>query len=157
MISFIDLKEEKTALYLNFPFCKSPCSYCHYIDNLKFGYTTIPDEYVEMITIQLEYVLKQLSEKKLESIYFGGGTPSLLSNEQIKKIEEVFDKYQITSKEISIEVHPGMCNFDYANNSFFTRYSLGVQSFDKDIMDLYHRRGYTIASIVKMVEKIRES
>ena len=98
MISFIDLKEEKTALYLNFPFCKSPCSYCHYIDNLKFGYTTIPDEYVEMITIQLEYVLKQLSEKKLESIYFGGGTPSLLSNEQIKKIEEVFDKYQITSK-----------------------------------------------------------
>lgn len=157
MINYRDIKSKQTALYLNFPFCESPCSYCHYIDNLSFGYNTIPEDYILLIINQLDSVLKYWDGNLLESIYFGGGTPSMLSDEQIKKIEEVFKRYNITAKEISIEIHPGMCNFNYSNNSFFTRYSIGVQSFDKKTIDSYYRRGYTVDSIVNMVKQIRMS
>lgn len=154
-MDYINLRKEKNALYLNFPFCKTPCSYCHYIDNLNFGYSEIPDEYVTLIIRQLESNLNYLDGILLESIYFGGGTPSLLSDEQINRIKKVFEKHNIMSKEISIEIHPTMCNFNYIKNSFFTRYSIGVQSFDKDTMNFYNRKGYTIESIVKMIENIR--
>ena len=157
MISYVDLKDEATALYLNFPFCKLPCTYCHYIENIDFGYSSIPDEYVLMVTTQLNHVLSCLKGKRLKSIYWGGGTPSLLTDNQIKKISDIFEKYHVTSKEVSIEIHPGMCNFDYANNYFFTRYSLGVQSFDQTTMTSYCRKGYTIESVTNIIQQIRKN
>lgn len=157
MINYTDWQNEPTALYLNFPFCKRPCTYCHYVENIQFGYSAIPDEYVQMLTMQLHHVLGGLKGKRLESVYLGGGTPSLLTDCQIEKISEVFKCYGVTSNEISIEIHPGMCNFDYVNNRFFTRYSLGIQSFDQKTINAYHREGYTIETIADIIHQIRSS
>ena len=156
MVNYASLQNEPTALYLNFPFCKHPCTYCHYIKNLSFGHCSIPDEYISTIIIQLKHVLGCFMGKCLESIYLGGGTPSLLTDYQIEKIHDVFKQYHITSKEVSIEIHPGMCNFDYLDNNFFTRYSLGVQSFDKKTIDSYCRNSYTIDSVTNIVEQVRK-
>ena len=157
MIDFDVIKGTEKALYLNFPFCKTPCSYCHYIDNIKFGYTKIPENYIKILLSQLEYVLKNFKGEYFDSIYFGGGTPSLLSDKQCSYIKFVFEKNNIKASEISIEIHPGMCNFDYANNNFFTRYSIGVQSFSKSIKKTYGRQGYSYKDIFLMIKKIRYS
>ena len=156
-MNYAKLRNEPIALYLNFPFCKHPCTYCHYIENLSFGYSSIPDEYVLKVITQLDNVLSSFQGKCLESIYFGGGTPSLLTEKQIEKIRNILELYHVTSKEISIEIHPGMCNFDYLNNRFFTRYSFGVQSFDKATMKSYCRENYTIASVVNAIQLMRKS
>lgn len=156
-MNYAKLRNEPIALYLNFPFCKHPCTYCHYIENLSFGYSSIPDEYVLKVITQLDNILSSFQGKCLESIYFGGGTPSLLTDKQIEKIRNILELYHVTSKEISIEIHPGMCNFDYLNNRFFTRYSFGVQSFDKETMKSYCRENYTIASVVNAIQLMRKS
>lgn len=146
-----------SALYLNFPFCKIPCSYCHYIDNIKFGYDSIPKEYMDLIYIQLEQFCLNNKGIFLDSIYLGGGTPSLLNDEQIRMIKEIFSKYKIEAGEISIEIHPGACNFDYLTNDFFTRYSFGVQSFDSKRRNEYRRFGYEKEDIVAIIKKLRDS
>ena len=119
MIKYDNINFKNVAIYINFPFCKIPCSYCHYIDNISFGYNSIPNDYVDLVIAQLENVFSKNKKIHLESIYFGGGTPSLLNDYQCRKIESVFKKYNITSNEISIEIYPGMCNFDYIKNTFF--------------------------------------
>ena len=126
----IQFKSEYKAIYINIPFCKSPCSYCHYIDNIYFGYNYVPDNYIKILHRQLRDVLAKIKNSRLKSIYFGGGTPSLLNDIQINDIQKIFNEYDISAEEVSIEIHPKYCNFDYSQNNFFTRYSIGVQCFN---------------------------
>ncbi len=147
--------ENIDAIYLNFPFCKTPCSYCHYIENIQFGYDKIPETYVEQLLEQLDIVLSNIKSKTLKSIYFGGGTASLLNDKQIQSIKSVFDKYQINTLEISIEIHPTACNFNYIDNSWFTRYSIGIQTLDYQKAKEYRRLGYDREYISHMINNIR--
>lgn len=157
MIDYESIKFEDNAIYINFPFCKLPCSYCHYVDNLSFGHNSIPDDYFRVLKEQLNDTLKQLVGIQVDSIYFGGGTPSLLNDAQCECLHLLFKKYNISSNEISIEIHPGMCNFDYVNNTFFTRYSIGVQSFDSTVKKEYRRTSYTVEDVVELIQKIRSN
>lgn len=155
MIEYQHLNNEATAIYLNFPFCKLPCTYCHYISNLKFGYENIPEDYFSLMTMQLNGILENLHGQQLDSIYFGGGTPSLLSDKQIAILEGLFEKYNVSSLEVSMEIHPGMCNFDFVNNNFFTRYSIGIQTLCRETAERYHRTTYSVERITDMIEKVR--
>lgn len=157
MIDFKKIKYENNAIYINFPFCKTPCSFCHYKNNLKFGFSAIPMEYFEMLMKQLEEGLADIEGTKVASIYMGGGTPSLISDEQCKKISDLFRKYNVTADEVSMELHPGYCNFDFENTPFFNRYSIGVQSFDENRRKEYKRRGYSQNDIFEIIDKIRKS
>lgn len=157
MINYKNFKETDIAIYLNFPFCHHPCSYCHYVENLKFGYKNIPYDYFLLVTKQLNEVCSKIKGKKVDSIYFGGGTPSLLNDAQLKTIEQIFKKNQITAGEISIEIHPAYCNFNYENNNFFTRYSLGVQSFSDETREFYRRLDYENNEIFKIVESCKKT
>ena len=157
MMDYNKINVQNCALYINFPFCKQACSYCHYISNLKFGFSEIPSGYYEEVYKNLEEVLKQIEGVTLQSIYFGGGTPSLLNNTQIIKLKELLKKYHIKSKEVSIELHPGMINFDYQNNDFFTRYSIGVQTINNYDLDTYNRGFYSEDMLRVLINNIRNS
>ena len=125
MIDLKKIKDENNAIYINFPFCKIPCSFCHYKENLKFGFTNIPLEYFELLMKQLEEVLSDIEGTRVSSIYLGGGTPSLITDKQCEKLFDLFRKYFVTADEVSMELHPGYCNFDFENTPFFNRYSIG--------------------------------
>ena len=145
------------AIYLNFPFCAYPCTYCHYTENLFFGYTEVPNEYFDVLCNQLDETLKCINTSELDCVYFGGGTASLINDSQIDYIKSIFDKYDIKLKEISIELHPRYINFDYENNTWFTRYSIGVQTFDIVRANKYHRLNYSqedISNIINNIKKI---
>lgn len=151
------MNKENIALYLNFPFCVSPCSYCHYVNNIKFGVKNIPEDYFENICNQLQEICLHLQNAHLKSIYFGGGTPSMLSDLQLDRIRKIIIENNISFDEVSMELHPGICNFDYSNNKFITRYSVAVQSFDDDTLFNYHRKEYDVAKVESLIQALREN
>lgn len=157
MIDFRKINAQSCAVYINFPFCKQACSYCHYIANLQFGFSEIPNGYYKQVYRNLEEILKQMGGVTLQSIYFGGGTPSLLNDDQIFSLRQLFEKNNIKSKEVSIELHPGIINFDYGNNDFFTRYSIGVQTINNQDLGTYNRDLYSEDMLKTLISNIRNS
>ena len=143
------------ALYINFPFCKTPCSYCHYKKNLSFGNDCIPDEYFSTVLRQTEALLEEHVDDVIGSIYFGGGTPSLLNDAQCNRFKELFARHNVRPFETTIEVHPGVRNFSL-DNDFFNRYSIGVQSFDEKTLAAYNRKNYTVSDVYDLVERLRK-
>ena len=141
------------ALYINIPFCVKPCSFCHYTDNVYFGFNEIPEKYFNVLLMQLN----KLKNIKFKSVYFGGGTPSLLSDKQLDIIRGLIENNKLNSDEISIELHPAFINFNYKHNDFFTRYSVGAQAFSKNILKTYGREDYDFNNIEQILNNLQFS
>lgn len=150
----IEYKLETKAIYINFPFCKHACSYCHYVPNLSFEVSKIPDEYIELVIEELKQRQISFQNQKLESLYLGGGTPSLLTDKQLDIIFSFFAKANTRFKEKSIEVHPTDVNFDIINDPYFTRYSVGIQSLDDTVLSKYNRK-YNHSTVSTLLAKIK--
>lgn len=146
------------CFYVGIPYCEKPCSYCHYKPNLSFGHSKIPDRYVNSVVQQLERFCdaNQLCDKVLVSCYFGGGTPSLLTSEQLAKIIQVFKDRRIDSIEKSIEIHP-TCNVeDLLRLNFFNRYSIGLQSCSESRLSAWGRPKNSASLVQSQICSIRE-
>ena len=134
------------ACYIHIPFCKSKCKYCSFV---SFTDT-------EFITGYVYSLLKEISEnykgEKLNTLYFGGGTPSLLSVDLFSKL---LRKFSLADKaEVTAEVNPDDCSADYLrslNELGFNRLSIGSQTFDDDLLKLAGRR-HNSGQIIKAVE-----
>lgn len=130
---------QEIGIYIHIPFCRKKCEYC---DFLSVPITDdIPNDYIDAL-------IKELGREpylvKLKSIYFGGGTPSLLTLEQIEKILKYVNKLFITdTPEITIEVNPDDITETWVReikNIGINRVSIGVQSFnDRDLSYLGRR------------------
>ncbi len=123
------------ASYIHIPFCKGKCYYCSFVSFNK----------PELITGYIYSLLKEISDnykgEELKTLYFGGGTPSLVSIELLKK---VIGKFRFESEpEVTIEVNPDDCSFEYfkgLKDLGFNRVSIGSQSFDDELLKLIGRR-----------------
>jgi oxygen-independent coproporphyrinogen III oxidase len=126
-----------SGIYIHIPFCKKACHYCnfHFSTSLM-----LKDEMVDTICKEITLRHEYLKEKTLQSIYFGGGTPSLLDQRDLSKIMECLSKYYFWSSdaEITLEANPDDLNRDkiqMLKNQGINRLSIGVQSFfDEDLM-----------------------
>jgi oxygen-independent coproporphyrinogen-3 oxidase len=128
-------------LYIHIPFCKQACYYCdfHFSTNLS-----LKDKMVDAICKEIELQKDYLRNKKLQTIYFGGGTPSLLSGVDFEKIFNAISKfYDVSSlEETTIETNPDDINIEKINElkSFgIDRVSLGIQTFDNDLLKFMNR------------------
>ncbi len=135
------MSEKNISIYVHWPFCSSKCPYCDFnshikrdIDNNEWG--------IALIT-ELNYLFNKYLEKKesysLKSIFFGGGTPSLMDPDIVKKIinesKKLFNQNTNDSIEITMEANPGSIFKDKLKSFFdsgINRISIGVQSFDKE-------------------------
>ena len=142
-------------LYIGFPFCKTKCSFCHYVDNIKFGKTVIDENYISLVLKQLKEILELNKHNNLQSIYFGGGTPSLLSLSQLNRIKNLIETYS-NPIEVTIEIYPSNWNQSYLELEFFTRYSIGVQAINEDILKQYNRKDYSWQSVLKIIQDIQQ-
>lgn len=128
------------GLYIHFPYCLQQCSYCDFATDL-YKNEAKNDHYVELLLKEIEIRSKDFAPKILTSIYFGGGTPSLLTSSQIKKIFLQLEKFgfkQSKNCEISIEVNPDTINekkLEEYLNLGINRFSLGIQSFDDRLLN----------------------
>lgn len=130
------------TLYFHIPFCKRICSYC---DFYRVGAVRLLPDVVEQMHRELRERASYLKERRLTSIYFGGGTPSLLAPDAIEglinRARELFDCSAV--EEITIEANPDDLTDDYVARLARTsvnRVSLGIQSFDNEALRLMNRR-----------------
>lgn len=143
------------GVYIHVPFCKSKCPYCDFY-SVTFSEDLI-EKYVKTVCDELfRYSLQ--TDKTVDTIYFGGGTPSLLSTKHISKILENIQKnFKISNPEITMEINPADCDIQYfreTKNMGVNRISLGVQSFEDSQLKILVRR-HTVEDSVKSFENIK--
>lgn len=156
--------KEINALYIHFPFCLHLCNYCDFYKH-KLESTNQIIEYESFLSKQWEEHKKFLSTQKtslgsLETLYIGGGTPSLWGKEGIKFFKS-FLKKEVTLKkncEFTLEVDPGTISKEDLLSWMklgVNRFSIGVQSFDDnylDILDRKHKRKEIIHTLSLLKE-----
>ena len=130
------------GLYLHIPFCKKRCLYCAFYSTTLHS---LQGKYVDALCNELQQRRSYIKEESISTIYFGGGTPSLLTGEQIGKIlTTIRSNYAIVpDAEITIECNPDDITPPYlamlkANG--FNRISMGVQSLDNEQLQRLGRR-----------------
>jgi oxygen-independent coproporphyrinogen-3 oxidase len=136
------------GLYIHIPFCKKACHYCnfHFSTSLKNRKKIISSMIKEIEIKSIGY------EDLIETIYFGGGTPSLLSIIEIDSlIKAVIDNFKISKKpEITLEANPDDLNtskLKELSNSLINRLSIGIQSFNDQDLKLMNRSHNSFDSI----------
>ncbi len=129
------------GVYLHIPFCKQACHYCnfHFSTSLKYK-----EEMVAAMLQELDLRQDYLAEKELDSIYFGGGTPSLLTETELMRFFEEIDK-RFTIKadaEITLEANPDDLTagkFTALRRTPVNRLSIGIQSFHEEDLQFFNR------------------
>lgn len=142
------------SLYIHIPWCVKKCPYCDF--NSHEAKQTMPEEaYVERLIEDLKNFLPLVSGRKLISIFFGGGTPSLFAPHSIEKILNDVNKLVSFSSniEISLEANPGTVDeqrFADFRKAGVNRLSLGVQSLQPDklkTLGRIHNREQALSAI----------
>lgn len=132
---------KKIGIYVHIPFCKQKCFYCDFVsycDKTKFI-----DEYIEC----LKKEIKLESDKKgfiIDTIYIGGGTPSIIDGKLVRDVIETIRKSFIIDKEaeVTIEVNPGTVNEEKLKiykESGINRISMGLQSTNSSLLKMLGR------------------
>ncbi len=128
-------------IYIHIPFCKQKCSYCnfHFSTSLNFK-----DDMVAAMKKEIVLRKNELQNKSLSSLYFGGGTPSILSADEIKSlIDEVLKHFSFEKDiEITLEANPDDLNKEFLkglSDSPVNRLSIGTQSFFEADLKLMNR------------------
>lgn len=123
------------SVYIHIPFCKSKCKYCSFV---SFNRPELMTGYVYAL---LKDIKENYAGENLRTLYFGGGTPSLLNVEFLEKLIKLFnfaDNYELT-----MEINPDDADFEYfkqLKEIGVNRLSIGSQTFDDKILKLIGRR-----------------
>lgn len=128
-------------IYLHIPFCKQKCSYCNFHFSTSFS---LKDEMLSAIKKEIQLRHNELENKTLKSLYFGGGTPSVLSGDEIKSLIDEIQKYFSFDEniEITLESNPDDLNKNFLKELSQTevnRLSIGTQSFYDEDLKLMNR------------------
>lgn len=130
-----------SGIYIHIPFCKQACHYCdfHFSTAMKKK-----DEMVLALAKEIELRKEEFKNEVVETIYFGGGTPSILAIEDLRLlIDEVYKNYTVVENpEITVEANPDDLDNETIRqlaNSSINRLSIGIQSFFEDDLKLMNR------------------
>jgi len=134
------MQNEKAGLYIHIPFCQSKCAYCNFYSVTSVN--LIPQFVAALIK---EIKLHQRQFDAFDTVYIGGGTPSLLSFGQLSEILAAINEFHKLDKEaeITMEVNPGDVSVEYFKlliSLGINRLNIGVQSFDDKILKFLGRR-----------------
>lgn len=122
------------SLYVHVPFCAQKCSYCAFYSEASSG--ELINRYVDALIREMEWIAPDL---KPRTVFFGGGTPSLLNLRQWEKILKAMERLNLLgAREWTVECNPATVSPDKARllRSFgVNRISMGVQSLDEELLD----------------------
>lgn len=136
------------GIYIHVPFCVSRCGYCDFYKVTNFDHK---EGYVDALLRELELRRFFLEDAIVETIYFGGGTPSTLSLNQIELILKAITQFFVLSDlvEITVECNPDDITAEYLlglKNLGVNRLSIGIQSFDDEMLRFMQRRHNSMQS-----------
>lgn len=154
----MQINENKAGIYIHIPFCKQACTYCnfHFSTSLKHK-----EEIISAIITEITLRKQFLEGKTIQSIYFGGGTPSLLTSTELNLIlENIAASFTIENDvEITLEANPDDINTQKLielKTSGINRISLGIQSFyDRDLLMM--NRSHNAGQAEKSLQLIKDA
>jgi len=134
------MKKEQAGLYIHIPFCVSKCGYCSFY---SISSTHLIPEFTKAISHEMAFY--KFCFPSFDTVYLGGGTPSLLSIGQLETIFKAINKsYKIDPHaEITMEVNPGDVSLEYfqsLRSLGINRLNIGIQSFDDKLLKFLGRR-----------------
>ena len=137
---YFEIENGGVGLYIHIPFCKQACHYC------DFHFSTSLKKKGELVNALCKELVLRKNELagKVETIYFGGGTPSLLTSEELQQIfQTIYENYNVSQNpEITLEANPDdLSNSEVQKfkNSQINRLSIGIQSFFAEDLKLMNR------------------
>jgi len=146
------------GIYLHIPFCKQACHYCdfHFTTSLKYK-----DELLHAMHSELDLQLRYLDKQCIETIYFGGGTPSLIGATEIQKlIDKIMQIHTVKADaEITLEANPDDLNHATVRDLKHTninRFSIGIQSFFEEDL-LWMNRAHNAAEADSSVKRVQDA
>lgn len=152
------------GLYLHVPFCSSKCSYCAFYSVTN---NQLKQDYIEAVCKELylrKHFFQDIHLKNnqfdpvVNTVYFGGGTPSCLDESDFEKIfNAIYDCFGSSFEEVTIECNPDDITLPYAKilKKYANRISLGIQTFNNDQLKLINRR-HNAEEAIKAVNIIKE-
>jgi oxygen-independent coproporphyrinogen III oxidase len=147
------------GLYIHVPFCRKICSYC---DFYKTTATSLMPDFLSALHTEMKDRASYLEEESLETIYFGGGTPSLIPVDGFQKIfESIYANFRVAPEcEITIEANPDDLSSAYLNSlagsTPVNRLSIGIQSFNDHDLKLLNRR-HNARQAIQSIDDARNS
>lgn len=144
-------------LYLHIPFCKQACHYCDFHFSTSLGQKlALVDALCTEIALQKDY----LPGRTLETIYFGGGTPSLLTESELRQIIAVIQTHftVLSTAEITLEANPDDLSREKLTmlRTYVNRLSIGIQTFDEATLR-WMNRAHTATEAETCVRLAREA
>jgi oxygen-independent coproporphyrinogen III oxidase len=147
-----------SGIYFHIPFCKTRCNYCDFYKSTNLSYIQL---FVQAIKVEMNLRSRFLNDTTIQTIYFGGGTPSVLSFLDIDSLlKEVFKTFTVNPDvEITLEANPDDLSAEYLEilrTIGINRLSIGIQSFSDADLKLMGRRHNSEQAInaVKTAQKI---
>ena len=130
------------GIYIHIPFCKTRCIYCDFYSTTR---SELKQQYIRALCTELKTRKGYLKEEPIETIYFGGGTPSQLAHEDFEQIFRTIKEVYGTehAEEITLEANPDDLTEEYVSmlrTLPFNRISMGIQTFDDSTLKLLNRR-----------------
>jgi len=146
-------------LYIHIPFCDSKCNYCSFNSYAQKYY--LKEDYINALLKQLDFELERFDVKKeaIESVFIGGGTPSVLETKYYEKIFEKIEPFLKKNIEITIEANPNSAKkewLDGIKELKINRISFGVQSFDDKKLK-FLGRSHNSKDALKAIENAKTS
>ncbi|QQZ10811.1 radical SAM family heme chaperone HemW [Heyndrickxia vini] len=146
------------SAYIHIPFCEHICYYCDF--NKVFLKGQPVDDYVDMLVEEMKYTIDQYPTNQLKTIFVGGGTPTVLNENQLKKLcEGIRANLPFVDGEFTFEANPGDLSMDKLNilkEYGVNRLSFGVQSFNDDLLKKIGRT-HTSKDVYQTIHKAQSA
>ncbi len=146
------------GIYIHIPFCKTRCIYCDFYSTTR---SKLQSQYIQALCQELRLRKDYLKGEPIETIYFGGGTPSQLAQADFEHLFRVIEEIHgpLSAQEITIEANPDDLTETYAamlQSLPFNRISIGIQTFNDATLKLLNRR-HNARQAVSAVEHCRKA
>lgn len=159
---FHNFSNAMAGIYIHIPFCKSRCIYCGFYSTTR---NELRQRYVDAVCKEMElrsdYLASQQGKASISTIYLGGGTPSQLSADELRRLFININKvYDVSADaEVTIECNPDDVTEELASELEslpVNRVSMGVQTFSNERLRFLHRR-HTAQQVSEAVSRLREA
>lgn len=153
--------ENGYSLYIGIPFCPSICSYCSFSSGVYDIYKEMISDYIDTLEKEMQDVAEHLRDKKLNTIYIGGGTPTALKEQELCRVLELIKKYFPLGDLLEYTIEAGRPDsitpekLDIIKEHPVSRLSINPQTMQQKTLDAIGRN-HTIDQIYSTYERARE-
>lgn len=146
--------KDKIGLYIHIPFCKAPCPFCPYI---RYPWDPkLKQPYVEAVKKEIDLYRERLGDVKIDSIYVGGGTPTIMPEGVAEILEHARSAFEVKG-DIGIESNPDDLDektLALLHEAGVRKLSMGVQSFSDEILKAIGRRSHGAKQALDAIELV---